>query len=493
MKRKHRSEASASAAPGPISSASLERIRMLWPARFMARNPEVIAEAEALWSQAVLGHPPSSQEHIALVEEERTSLPVMWASFFRPMRDGRTGTDLALPWFRIHAPELRPGIVRIAQARGVYAECLHLDASRSKMVLRDLLSGEIYHLSDVDKKLVPRIRRWLRFYGVLVDLGDGTWNYISAFSGVPEIAALPDTPGHAGPTPEEFLALAHGALAQAGVDPAELDSAAAPHAGLRRYCGIVFAAMGRSLRDRPAPEPARLYVVNSDGERIESQGAKLAISRLAAERLASALPEAADFVQTGDEHWCWISRQHTQTYPEGENLGDLDGIGCRIAVSVNSPQRFARLVDRLTELCGERPCVQSVTVRRPWERSEGVVPAPTEGVRTVTLATGAPRFDMDVDTARRNARPLLLESVRHKLSQEIPALRGVPRDLVHTSEGRAAVEKWLALTEARGLPGREGEDSEFVDLDPLRVELGLRTVADQIARGLGSRASMRGV
>jgi hypothetical protein len=47
----------------------------------MARYPEAIAEAEALRTQAVLGHPPSRRDDFSLLEKERTSLPVMWASF----------------------------------------------------------------------------------------------------------------------------------------------------------------------------------------------------------------------------------------------------------------------------------------------------------------------------------------------------------------------------------------------------------------------------
>lgn len=484
MKRKHRPTAGAAAILPPTSNAGLERIRMLWPIRFMKRYPEAIAEAEALWSQAVVGHLPVSPADLALVEQERTSLPVMWASFFSPLEDGRTGTDLALSWFRIHAPELCPGIRRIAQARGVYAECL--DMGERTAVLRDLFSGEIYRLADMETQLIPKIRRWMRFYGVLVPIGDGTWSYISAFSALPGLPALPDATGPHDPTPQEFLEIARSALSQAGVDAAELDPAA-PHAGLRRYCGIVFPTIGRFIRARPAPERQPIYFINSDGERIEYQDAKLALGRAAAERLVQALADAPDFVQTGEARWSWISRQHTQTHAQGETLADLQGSGARFTASASSPQRLARVLDRLTELCGERPVPQLVNVLRPWEGREDVVSAPSHGVRTVTLTTGAPQFDLDGDAARLQTPHFVLQSMRQKLSQVIPALRGVPRDLVHTPEGRAAVEEWLAMAEARGVPDAAGKSLGFLDLDPLRAELGLRTVMDGIARGLGSR------
>lgn len=285
--------------------------------------------------------------------------------------------------------------------------------------------------------------------------------------------------------PAEFVEVARAALSQAGVNPAEIDPAA-PHAGLRRYCGIAFASIGRWLRERPVPKPLRLYLVNSDGERVEYQEAKLELSPQAAGRLATALSSATDFVQTGDKHWCWISRQHTRHFAHGENMADLDGIGPRFSASASSPQRFARLLDRLAELCNERPTILTMTVQRPWEDREGVVPAPGEGIRTVALTTGAPLFDMDEETARRNSPRLLLESVRYQLGQEIEALGGIPKDLVHTTEGRCAVEQWLAMAEARGLPVADKDQPVFFDWDPLRVELGLRPVADQIARGLGS-------
>ena len=73
-----------------------------------------------------------------------------------------------------------------------------------------------------------------------------------------------------------------------------------------------------------------------------------------------------------------------------------------------------------------------------------------------------------------------------QLDQEIPALGGVPRSLVRTPEGQTAVEKWLIMAEMYGIPERHGEPT-FLDLDPLREELGLRTVSDQIARGPASR------
>lgn len=478
MKRKHARSPGSAAQLASTTAKVLERIRMSWPIHFMETFPEAIAEAEAEWAMAVLGHLPTNRMDFELLDEERTSLPVMWASFFRPMNEGRTGTELALAWPRLKAPMLRAGLLRIAQARGVYVECLHVSAAHRSAVLRDLFTSEIYQLSALEEPLLSASRRWMRFCGVLVDLGDGTWNYISAFASVFGDPAV---------TPTEFLDLARRALAQAGLDPDEIDPSL-PHSGLRRFCGIAFPAIHRSLRERPIPVPPRIFAINSDGERMEPQDATLTLTQPARERLAQALPGAADFVQTGDDHWCWISRQHTKHYEQGENIGDLEGAGLRFTASANSPERLARFLDRLAELCGERPIIQSVAAMRLWEKSKGAVSAPGEGVQTITLATGAPMFDMDYATAKRSMPIFYMRHMRHQLDQEIEHLGGTPRSLVRTPDGQAAVEKWLAMAEAQGMPGQDGRQ-HFLDLDSLREELGLRTVADQIARGTGSRGS----
>lgn len=97
-------------------------------------------------------------------------------------------------------------------------------------------------------------------------------------------------------------------------------------------------------------------------------------------------------------------------------------------------------------------------------------------------------FDMDYHTAKRSMPLFYMQHMRHQLDQHIEDLGGSPRSLVRTPGGQVAVEKWLVTAEAQGMPDSGGRQ-RFVDLDPLREELGLRTVADQIARGQGSRRS----
>lgn len=476
MKRKHALPAGSAATPAVTTYKALERIRMSWPIHFMKAFPEAIAVAEDEWSSAVLGRSPVTDEDFSLLAKERTSLPVMWASFFRDLGAGRTGTDRALEWPPLGAAVLRAGLQRIAQARGVYVECLQLLAAQRSAVMRDLFNGEIYLLTDLEEPLLSRILRWMRFCGVLVDLGSGSWNFISSFASVSADPVL---------APSEFIDLARAALSQVGVSPDEIDPVA-PHSGLRRYCGIAFPAVYRSLRERPKPEPPRIFAINSDGERLELAEATVTLSPMARARLAQALPSAEDFVQTGDEHWCWISRQHTKSHAQGENLGDVEGAGPRFSASANSPQRLARLLARLAALCGERPVVESSTTMRPWEKADGVVPAAEDGVKTVTISTGAPMFDMDFRTAQQSMPLFYMQHMHRLLDQHIEDLGGAPRSLVRSTEGQAVVERWLVLVEAKGRPAQDGRHL-YVDLDPLREELGLRTVADQIARGAASR------
>lgn len=476
MKRKRALSSGPSASPAVITAKLLERIRTSWPIHFMRAFPEAIAEAEDAWSRAVLGHGPVTDKDFSFLDEERTSLPVMWASFFRDLGDGKTGTDRALAWPPLKAAGLRAGLLRIAQARGVYVECLQLHLARKSAVMRDLFNGEIYLLSDLEEPLLSGILRWMRFCGVLVEMGSGSWNFISTFGSVSADPAV---------TPAEFIEVARTALFQAGVNPDEIDSVA-PHSGLRRFCGIAFPAVYRALRERPEPEPPRIFVINSDGERLEPEEATVTLGPPARERLAQALASAADFVQTGDEHWCWISRQDTKLHAQGENLGDLQGAGPRFTASANSPQRLARLLDRVAALCGERPVIESAKTMRPWEQSCGVLPAAGDGVKTVTISTGAPMLGMDLRTAKQSMALFYMRHMHHQLDQHIEDLGGVPRSLVRSAEGRAAIEKWLATAEAKGMPGQDGRQL-YVDLDPLREELGLRTVADQIARGPASR------
>ena len=60
---------------------------------------------------------------------------------------------------------------------------------------------------------------------------------------------------------------------------------------------------------------------------------------------------------------------------------------------------------------------------------------------------------------------------------EPTAVGGVPRERAKTEAGRVVVERWLQQCERRGFPTMEGEPV-WLDLDPLRVELGMARTSD---------------
>ena len=63
------------------------------------------------------------------------------------------------------------------------------------------------------------------------------------------------------------------------------------------------------------------------------------------------------------------------------------------------------------------------------------------------------------------------------LDREVPALGGTPREVARRDP--QAVEGWLRMQEASGVPGDAPQ--AFLDLDPVREELGLETVREQMA------------
>lgn len=65
--------------------------------------------------------------------------------------------------------------------------------------------------------------------------------------------------------------------------------------------------------------------------------------------------------------------------------------------------------------------------------------------------------------------------MRRSLDAEVPAVGGIPREVVKTRDGPAVVEKWLRGAEAMALPP-DTPEGRLLNLDPLRREPGLPTV-----------------
>jgi hypothetical protein len=393
------------------------------------------------------------------------SLPLTWPALWRPMRDGRTGLQAARSWRKLSAPVLAAAIERLEAARGVYAEVVSRTAS-GRLVLRDFFDGVLYRI-DVPEQVRRQLTRWSRLFGVLVDLGDGSWTFPSVLQRVPDAVAL---------SPAELVAAARRALEQIGVDPDEID-ASAPHAGIARWAGVVAAALTQIEPQEPEEAPKRRYLVNGDGERLELHEAELALSKAARARLVTALSRADRVAQMGRASFAWIGPP-SPAAPMGESLGSIDLVSKPLLVT-NSAARYARHLATIAELAGEAPRVVSLKHVKPWEGRDDIAEHEGPDTERAVVAVGlAPATGHGPDVTG-----YLLASMRRSLDETVPELGGVPRALVATEAGRAAVEAWLREAELRGAPPRAGGET-FIDLDPLRAELGLPTVAGELSNVL---------
>lgn len=459
----------------PTSYHEITWLQSNWTPYFLKTYPDEVQAAQDAWALASLGKRPASLKERIELDKLRTSLPEMWAAFFRPRPDGVTGIDLALRRPRLGTPTTQAALRRLAQARGTYAEALDLNPRARTLVLRDLFTQEIYRVTVPDPSIFDETPRWLRFFGVLVDIGDGTWTYVSAFTGSQQLKDL---------SPEGFIRVAQGGLAlsmtltgQDPAGPAEIDPAA-PHDGLRRHCGVAFPAVSRWLREQPLPAQPLRYATTSEGHRFEPHNAKIRLSAEAARGLFDALARAEGFVQTGPRSYDWVSRAQTTIFPAGESVGSVRQVGDGFAITADSAQRYEALLERLAQIAGGPPEVVQLKVSRPWEEAAGFVAEPGPGVQEIALASSSPGADRRPPTQE--------EHLRQSLDRHNRLLQGTPRELVKTPEGRAAVEAWLRKAEESGQPGPDGA-RRYLDLDPLRAELGLPLVRDLIVHGTGGR------
>lgn len=447
----------------PSSDAAILRLSGdLWGPEFDRRFPREVDAAHELVAAVVERSPGLLREE---VEQRLGSLPLFWARFHRPMRDGRTGAEVAGRWSRLRSPAQQATLARIVAARGVYAEIVDLTSARV-LCLRDLFDGTLYRVP-----IGPRVAsisdsatRWLRVFGVLVDVGDGTWSFPSTLVAYGAFDEL---------SPAMFLERARSALELIGVDPQQIDPAA-PHRGLARWSAVVSASM-LALPPRPR-EIRRLYLVNSDGDPIEVHDATFALSRKARERLLAALDRAPD-VSRGGGTYSWISHATTSIFKDGEAVAQLDAKP-KLCLHTNSSKRHAKYLALVAELAGEPPEVRSLEVMRPWEADRGV--AREEGPDTERLVIGACVYSLEPGERAPDLAGVVRASLSKRLSEPVPSLGGAPKDLMSTKEGRAKVEAWLREAELKGL-GEGAGQVKFLDLDPLRDELGLPRVVPREA------------
>jgi hypothetical protein len=389
------------------------------------------------------------------VDEAIGALAQIWCACWRPMRDGRTGLQVARSWSKLSAPVLAAAVDRLEAARGVLVEVVSVTAA-GRLLMRDLFDGTIYRVAATHGDLRRRLTRWTRVFGVLADVGDGSWEFLGDVQRIPHAVEL---------TPEKLVSTARAALPQLGRDPDDIDPQA-PHAGLARWSAVACAALIGQSAPREAAKPR--YLVNVEGERIELHTAELVLSKPARTRLLTALALDESVAITGPLVFTWVMAPSPGD-PVVDSVATL-AVGPKSRLETNSAERYARFLAVVEQLAGEKPVVASLERTRPWESGGDMVEHDGPGVERTVISATLARSDQAAHLAEH-----VLASMRRRLDETVPALGGVPRALVATEAGRAAVEAWLHEAERDGVPpSPEGE--AFLDLDPLRVELGLPTV-----------------
>lgn len=433
----------------------------VWQSEFGAKFAHEVAAARGEMARAFLGRRPTRHEETTLAPLQ-CSLPAFWAAFWRPMTDGRTGLRVAAAERMYTSGPLADGLARIEKARAVYAEAIEIDRGRGTVTVRDLHDGARYEIVGAGEAQLDLYNRWIRSFGVIIPCDDGRWTFPSVFAGAPELQKV----SHA-----ELVKRVREALDALGKPASALDPAS-PAAGMLAHAGVVYAVLLRIAEEvRNAPPPKR-FLENTDGECVEFIDAEVGLAQ-STKAVEVAMRGAGDFAENGPKTWDLLDRTRTNITPGGESLGQFAYEKRRWVARANSPKRLDGLLDRLAGVLGARPVVRSRTVHAPWESTPGIVRTRQEADQTMVIANGPvdARSALEADA---KIETLVFDNMRRMLDQHVPMVGGVPRAVAKTEAGREAVEAWLRGAEEHGLPPGSLH-GRWLDLDPLREELGLST------------------
>jgi hypothetical protein len=443
----------------PGADLSMALFVTAWQSEFSAKFARELAAAREEMARAFLGRRPTRREEPAPLQ---CSLPAFWAAFWRPMVDGRTGLRAAAHEPAYTSGPLADGLARVEKARAVYAEAIEIDRARGTVTVRDLHDGARYEIVGAGEAQLDLYSRWMRSFGVIVPCDDGRWTFPSVFAGAPELQKV----SHA-----ELVKRVREALDALGKPARALDPAS-PAAGMLAQAGVVYAVLLRVAEEvRNAPPPKR-FLENTDGDCVEFIDAEVELAK-SPRAIEAAMRGARDFTENGPKTWDLLDRTRTNITPGGESLGQLAHDKRRWVARANSPKRLDALLDRLADLLGSYPVVRSRTIHAPWESTPGIVRTKAEAEQTMVIANGPvdARSALEADA---QIETLVFDNMRRMLDQHVPMLGGVPRVVAKTEAGGAEVEAWLRGAEAHGLP-QGGPHGRWLDLDPLREELGLST------------------
>lgn len=210
--------------PAPTTRDALVRVITLWLKEWTRNHADSLADAEEEILTAV-----AAEFHV----ERLGSLPFVWAGLWRPDHDNSVPVDTLRNRAYARAPVAKAAVERLAKARGVFVELVHIDPP-NRVTLRDLMDGTIYRTKFEN---VEGYRRWMRFATWLVELGDGTWWPPSTIR------------AHTGPgtlSPDRLLEEFRLGLARVEVEHEErVVDATSPHASFARWAGVLAAAFER--------------------------------------------------------------------------------------------------------------------------------------------------------------------------------------------------------------------------------------------------------
>jgi hypothetical protein len=290
------SEKAPVAATVPVTGAAIQNVCTQWTAEFGRRSRAQLEAAVGEYEWAILGASAHGSDEIETLRQQRSSLPALWAAFWRPLPDGTTGGDMAAGVKKLRTGVLGAALARARAARAVLGDVVSLQGDVA--VLRDAATSELLRVA-LQPSMVPAIGRHLRLFGVLVERSDGVWMHPSVILGNRRFAHV---------SPALLAAQLVRDVRGMGHDPGPLDEAC-PGPLFLRWAGVAHGLLRRLgeqseeallEEERDAADPGPAAHATSAAEALASVGQLLDLpqpSLGAAPRALAASPEGRAAVE----------------------------------------------------------------------------------------------------------------------------------------------------------------------------------------------------